>query len=90
MSEVLRVLKCGGVLICRLNSSNDINYGATGYPEIEPGLYHVKGQFKKFFTRKEIEALFGMGWQLKGLSEQSIDRYEKKKVAWEFAATKCC
>ena len=34
------VLRPGGVLLCRLNSTEDKNFGAQGHPEIEPNLLH--------------------------------------------------
>lgn len=84
--EISRVLKEGGLLICRLNSIRDFNYGARGYAEVEPGLYYVEDQFKKFFSKNEIEELLFHDFSLVNLTEKRIDRYEKEKVVWEFGA----
>nr|WP_255774481.1 class I SAM-dependent methyltransferase [Microbulbifer zhoushanensis] len=87
-SEIARVLGDGGNLICRLNSNRDIHHGAVGHPELEPGLYSVNGQLKRFFTKSDIEALMVEPWRLLELHHRKIDRYEKAKLAWEFCAEK--
>ena len=56
--EIARVLASEGLLICRLNSAEDHNFGASGYPEIEPGLYDVGGAPKRFFHENDILELF--------------------------------
>ena len=85
-SEISRVLSSNGLLICRLNSTNDSNYGANGYPEIENNLYSVKGKTKRFFTDYDIQSLFPEPWKLLDLEEKHIDRYAKDKIVWEFGA----
>ena len=82
--EVSRILRSGGFLLCRLNSKNDINYGSTGYPEIETDLFNVKGRSKRFFNKSDIYELFPEPWKLTSLQEKLIDRYDKEKVVWEF------
>jgi SAM-dependent methyltransferase len=62
--EISNVLTDHGILICRLNSREDINFGATGHPEIEPGLFNVHGRLKRFFERHDIEVLFKHGWKI--------------------------
>jgi len=84
VNEIQRVLKSEGLLICRVNSIQDIHYGAVGYPEIETRLFQVKEQLKRFFTRDDIVKLFSDGWTLTKLTEKQIDRYDKVKTVWEF------
>ncbi len=86
VNEISRVLKNSGVLICRVNSEDDINYGAKGNPEIESGLYSVNGQTKRFFAESDVYNLFSTPWKLGDLEKKSIDRYENEKVVWEFMA----
>lgn len=86
VENLSRVLKKKGLLICRLNSENDINFGSKGYAEIEPGLFSVKGQQKRFFSKADVEKLFLGSWTVIKLKESTIDRYEKEKTVWEFAA----
>jgi SAM-dependent methyltransferase len=87
VAEISRVLKNRGVLLCRLNSVRDVNYGATGYPEIETGVYNVEGEQKRFFSERDIRQLFPDPWVLSPLVEKSIDRYGDEKVVWEFTVT---
>jgi hypothetical protein len=35
VERIRAVLADGGLLLCRLNSTRDDNYGASGYPRIE-------------------------------------------------------
>jgi SAM-dependent methyltransferase len=76
-------LKRGGVLICRLNSTQDHEYGSRGYPEISKHFYQVGERTKRFFERQEIESIFAEDWKMINLEEITIDWYEKPKVAWE-------
>lgn len=86
VEEIARVLSKDGLLICRVNSTNDKNYGAVGSPEIEPNMYRAEGKPKRFFDRSDIEKLFSAGWCLLDLKESCIDRYQKPKEVWEFGA----
>lgn len=86
VGEISRVLKSGGLLICRLNSAKDVNYGAAGYPEIEPGLYDVHGGSKRFFTAEDIASLFKREWLVKDVRHKLVDRYALPKAIWEFSA----
>ena len=87
LAELSRVLIEGGKLICRLNSAEDVNFGAKGYQEIEPGFYNVDGSSKRFFSKTDIVDLFSPDWQLSDLEHNSIDRYQTPKKVWEFVAT---
>lgn len=88
LKEISRVLKPKGVLLCRVNSSQDINYGSHGYSKIEKGLYSVNGYNKRFFKKTDILYVFDPGWEISGLKHKEIDRYNLPKRIWQFAATK--
>lgn len=77
-----------GLLICRLNSTRDVNFGAVGHPEIAPHFYDVEGRTKRFFSREDVDALFADGWERISTEEKEIDRYERRKVVWEVLARK--
>ncbi len=53
--RVREVLRPGGLLLCRLNSTNDHNYGASGHVAIEEKYYSVNGEPKRFFDKPAIE-----------------------------------
>jgi SAM-dependent methyltransferase len=75
-----------GPLLCRVNSTRDVYHGASGHPAIEPGYFRVGDTTKRFFDRADLLTLFGDGWQVVALDEQTIDRYEQPKVVWELVA----
>jgi SAM-dependent methyltransferase len=72
-----------GILLCRLNSTNDHHYGASGHPQIAENYYSVYGEPKRFFDRRSVEALFGEGWRLRSMEEHVIYRYSSPKAVWE-------
>jgi len=84
--RIHRVLRPGGVLLCRLNSVNDRHHGARGPSASgrdEDFFYAVDGFPKRFFDRAAVERLFADGWQLQHLEEVRVLRYDEPKVAWE-------
>ena len=81
--RIARTLTPNGVLLCRLNSTNDHNFGASGHPEIERHYYRVDGEPKRFFDEADIDRLFARGWRVLHKKEETIDRYERSKAAWE-------
>ena len=88
IKEISRVLRRQGTVICRLNSYKDENYGAVGHPEIEPGLYNVNGEQKRFFREEEITELWSHDFIPSAILHKSIDRYEHAKFVYEFTAIK--
>lgn len=77
-----------GVLLCRLNSTDDHSFGASGFPQIERNFYLVDGQPKRFFDRSDVERLFEQDWHLVSIEPKAIDRYERPKHVWELALRK--
>ncbi|MDP6042124.1 MAG: class I SAM-dependent methyltransferase [Candidatus Latescibacteria bacterium] len=88
INDIHRCLNHGGHFIARINSTHDINYGAEGHPEIEPNVYLVNGQQKRFFTQQSTKSLFQNGWHIHNLEELTIARYSHPKVVWEVVAVK--
>jgi SAM-dependent methyltransferase len=82
--RIHRVLRPGGVLLCRLNSVNDFHHGANGPPpEGEDSFFLVDGMPKRFFDRAAVQRLFADGWRMLHLEERTVERYEQPKVLWE-------
>jgi SAM-dependent methyltransferase len=82
--RIHRVLHPGGVLLCRLNSVNDIHHGASGPPpKGKDSFYLVDGVPKRFFDQDAVERLFTDGWRMLHLEERTVERYEQPKVLWE-------
>jgi SAM-dependent methyltransferase len=88
-ARIRQVLRPGGLLLCRLNSVNDVHHGAGGdHPRIDPQDPHflrVDGWDKRFFDRDAVERMFASGWEWIGLEERTVMRYELPKVLWEAA-----
>ncbi|BDP42211.1 hypothetical protein DAETH_21800 [Deinococcus aetherius] len=88
MQEIWRVLKRGGLLLCRVNSTRDVHYGAAGHAELGHHYYRVGEKQKRFFDRTDIETLFDPSWRRLAVQELEIDRYAKPKTVWEVVLTK--
>jgi SAM-dependent methyltransferase len=88
VKDVFRCLRPGGVLLARFNSKKDVNYGATGGEEIEPGYFFVNGILKRFFDQESLMQLFQTGWKIHRLEEMEVNRYRSLKVAWEVIVEK--
>ena len=78
--RIRQLLLPAGVLLCRLNSTNDHHFGASGHPRIDDDYYMVDGEPKRFFDRAATERLFARGWRTLSLEEGVIDRYDHPKV----------
>ena len=83
VNRVRLALRLGGVLVCRLNSTEDTNFGADGCEEIEPNYFLVNGQPKRFFDEIAVRRLFADGWNMIALEHVTTDKYQKPKAAWE-------
>jgi len=83
------VLRPRGLLLCRLNATDDHHFGASGHPEIEPSYYLVDGAPKRFFDRAAVVALFADGWHLLHLSHEVVHhRFGAPKALWEVVLEK--
>lgn len=88
VDRIAGVLRPSGLLMCRLNSTNDHNFGATDHPRIDDNFYRVDGAPKRFFDRAAVDRLFATSWRLLSAEEQTIDRYDLPKAVWEVALEK--
>lgn len=87
LKEINRVLMKEGLLLCRVNSTNDENYGAGAGLSIEENYYNIEGKLKRFFNEKQLRELF-KEWKIEYINENEINRYKKAKIAWEIAVKK--
>ena len=83
VGRIRDALRPSGLLLCRLNSTEDHHFGANGHPEIEPNYYLVNGEPKRFFDRAAVEELFANGWSILRLSHEVVGRYSLPKALWE-------
>jgi len=87
IAEIRRILGDGGWLFSRVNSVNDIYYGAGEGTAIEPLYYEQNGERKRFFDESSLR-VFLAEWKVKALHEYVMSRYGKPKMVWELAAQK--
>jgi SAM-dependent methyltransferase len=85
IEQIRTTLRPGGILLCRVNSTNDHNYGASGHPQIAENYYSVDGEPKRFFTGDAARELFASSWHILALEEMVIDKYARPKSIWEIA-----
>ncbi|MBD3649225.1 MAG: class I SAM-dependent methyltransferase [Pseudomonadales bacterium] len=82
MEEVRRVLRPGGMLLMRLNSIEDLNYGAGQGTLLEENFYRIGDRTKRFFDERAVTELLA-DFDVRLLRHTSIDRYEQTKKVWE-------
>lgn len=87
VDDIYRVLKRGGYLLCRVNSTKDKNYNTYQGIMLENNYYLQDGCTKRVFDKKSIEDIF-VKWEIYNLKEYSADKYHKPKVLWEIAVSK--
>ncbi|MFD0707428.1 class I SAM-dependent methyltransferase [Photorhabdus akhurstii] len=80
--RIRAVLRPGGVLLCRLNSTKDVNFGAKGHAKIDNNFYLVHGTPKRFFDRPSILKAFS-GWKVLHIEEKETYRFVLPKTIWE-------
>ena len=83
VDRIHRTLRPGGLFLCRLNSTQDQHFGACGNPLIEPGLFLVDGQPKRFFDAPALDRLFAKGWHRLSCEHHLTDKYARPKALWE-------
>ena len=87
LGEIYRVLKVGGYVIARVNSSNDKSHIPNNCKELEKNYFWDGNIYKKFFEKEDFDILF-KNFKIYTLEEKIMDRYEKTKILWEFCIKK--
>lgn len=90
-SIVQRIWEClrpGGILLCRLNSTEDHNFGAGSGTQIEENFYVENNQKKRFFDKTALERLFVQGWHQLSIEHMTSRKYLKQKALWEVVLEK--
>lgn len=87
MKEIKRILKDGGILLARVNSINDINFGSNQGIKLENNYYFVNGYNKRFFDFNDIFYYFEIIGKVDS-KETKMDRYSKIKEVYEIKVIK--
>ena len=82
MNEIKRVIRPGGMLLVRVNSIEDVNFGAGQGAQIEKDYYQVGSRSKRFFDEGSVKRLL-KDFDIQMIRHRSIDRYGKPKQVWE-------
>ncbi len=85
VQRIRQILRPKGLLLCRLNSTEDHNFGAKGHQQIEPNFFMVENQPKRFFNKEAVSSLFNSGWKQLSLEHSVTRKYVKAKTVWEVA-----
>lgn len=91
MEEIKRILKDNGILLSRVASVNDFNFGAGIGKQLEKNFYFEGDYTKRFFDEEDINKYFGIIGNI-GSHERSMTRdeeeYSKPKVLYQIKARK--
>ena len=77
MNEIKRILKTDGILLARVASINDFNFGAGVGEELEKNFYFEGDYTKRFFDLKDVNKYFGIIGTVEA-EETSMTRDEKE------------
>ena len=87
MQEIKRILRPGGHLIARVNSTKDVNYGAGSGEEIEENYFKIDGSYKRFFSLIDVIKFFSYIGDVK-VYPSIITRYSLPKEVYEVVVEK--
>lgn len=91
MNEIKRILKGNGILLARVASVNDFNFGAGIGEELEKNFYFEGAYTKRFFDKDTIDKYFGIIGYVES-EEVSMTRneeeYLKTKKLYQVKVTK--
>lgn len=83
VDQIRLALRPGGILLCRLNSTEDRNFGAGQGIEIEPGYFRIQDELKRFFDARAVDRLFEHGWDRLSVEHITTRKYQMEKAVWE-------
>ena len=88
--RIRAVLRVKGVLLSRLNSTQDWKFGACRGLGLglEKNFYEQGGQTKRFFDDAAVDELFGAGWQMLSVEHMTTTKYLRQKNLWEVVVEK--
>lgn len=88
VQRVWNSLRSGALFLCRLNSTEDVNFGAGQGELIEENFYRDQGNHKRFFDQDSVDRLFGPEWNRISVQHMTSHKYIKQKAMWELVLEK--
>lgn len=91
MKEIKRILKEDGILLSRVASTNDVNFGTGVGKQLEKNFYFEGDYTKRFFDKEDVEKYFGIIGTIDAF-ETSMTRkeeeYQKPKALYQIKVKK--
>ena len=91
MNEIKRILKTDGIVLARVASVNDFNFGAGVGEELEKNFYFEGDYTKRFFDLEDVNRYFGIIGSVEA-EETSMtrdeDEYLKSKILYKVKVMK--
>lgn len=81
VSEIKRILKDGGYLVGTVNSTNSID--ESNFKLVEENYYFNDNKYGRYFDKEQFEYFF-KDFDFVVLNENTTERWNRKKVLWEF------
>ena len=91
MNEIKRILKQDGILLSRVASVNDFNFGAGVGEELEKNYYFEGDYTKRFFDLEDVNKYFGIIGSVETEETQMTrkeEEYSKSKVLYKIKVKK--
>lgn len=88
VQRIHALLAPGGLLLCRLNATDDHHFGAGEGVQVEENYYAVGDHHKRFFDQPTIERLFSDGWRIQAIEHMTTRKYLRRKALWEIILEK--
>lgn len=91
MNEIRRILKKNGILLSRVASVNDFNFGAGIGEELEKNFYFEGAYTKRFFDQEDVNKYFGIIGTPDSFETSMIrneEEYSKSKVLYQIKVNK--
>ena len=91
MSEIKRILKENGVLLARVASVNDFNFGAGIGEQLEKNFYFEGDYTKRFFDQEDVNKYFGIIGEVESFETSMIrneEEYSKPKMLYRIKVKK--
>lgn len=88
VQEIHACLTSEGLLLCRVNSTEDRHFGAGKGQRIEENFHAIDGQEKRFFDQASLARLFDQRWRCLSMAHMTTRKYLKQKAVWEIVLEK--
>ncbi len=91
LEEIKRILKDGGVLLARVASVNDFNFGAGQGEKLENNFYFEGAYTKRFFDLEDVNKYFSIIGEVEAKETQMTrdeEEYSKPKVLYAIKVEK--